>query len=130
MNTEWSLDILYKGLDDPAYEADIKIMTERLESLEKLVKKAPELPEKEMAEQLLTGMEQFMEVTFQLMHYVLLSQSADTGNGALLAQLNRLNQLLAQYTPMESAAKKCLANIENVERLAEESEIVKAYTFY
>lgn len=130
MNTEWSLDILYKGLDDPAYEADIKIMTERLESLEKLVKKAPELPEKEMAEQLLTGMEQFMEVTFQLMHYVLLSQSVDTGNGALLAQLNRLNQLLAQYTPVESAAKKCLANIENVERLAEESEIVKAYTFY
>lgn len=129
MNTEWSLDILYKGLDDPAYEADIKIMTERLESLEKLVKKAPELPEKEMAEQLLTGMEQFMEVTFQLMHYVLLSQSVDTGNGALLAQLNRLNQLLAQYTPVESAAKKCLANIENVERLAEESEIVKAYTF-
>lgn len=129
MNTEWSLDILYKGLDDPAYEADIKIMTERLESLEKLVKKASELPEKEMAEQLLTGMEQFMEVTFQLMHYVLLSQSVDTGNGALLAQLNRLNQLLAQYTPVESAAKKCLANIENVERLAEESEIVKAYTF-
>lgn len=129
MNTEWSLDILYKGLDDPAYEADIKIMTERLESLEKLVKKAPELPEKEMAEQLLTGMEQFMEVTFQLMHYVLLSQSVDTGNGALLAQLNRLNQLLAQYTPVESAAKKCLANIENVERLAEESEIVKDYTF-
>lgn len=129
MNTEWSLDILYKGLDDPAYEADIKIMTERLESLEKLVKKAPGLPEKEMAEQLLTGMEQFMEVTFQLMHYVLLSQSVDTGNGALLAQLNRLNQLLAQYTPVESAAKKCLANIENVERLAEESEIVKAYTF-
>ncbi len=129
MNTEWSLDILYKGLDDPAYEADVKVMKERLESLRELVKKAPELPEREMAEQLLKGMEQFMEVTFRLMHYVLLSQSADTENGALLAQLNRLNQLLAQYTPVESAAKKCLAKIENVERLAEESEIVKAYTF-
>ena len=65
MNTEWSLDILYKGLDDPAYEADVKVMKERLESLRELVKKAPELPEREMAEQLLKGMEQFMEILRQ-----------------------------------------------------------------
>jgi len=129
MNTEWSLDILYKGLDDPDYEADVKTMEERLEDLKERVKKAPELPEKEMAEQLLTGMEQFMEVTAKLMHFVLLSRAVDTGNGALMAQLNRLNQLLAQYTPVEAAAQKHLAKIENVDRLAQESEIVKEYTF-
>lgn len=129
MNTEWSLDILYKGLDDPAYEEDIKTVTEKIESLKALVKKAADMPEKEMAEQILTEMEQFMEVMYHLMDYVMLSQSVDTENGALMAQVNRLNQLCALYTPVESAAKKCLAKIENVEQLAEESEIVKAYTF-
>ena len=24
MKTEWNLEVLYKGLDDPAYEADMK----------------------------------------------------------------------------------------------------------
>ena len=130
MNTEWSLDILYKGLDDPAYEEDIKTVTEKIESLKALVKKAADMSEKEMAEQILTEMEQFMEVMYHLMDYVMLSQSVDTENGALMAQVNRLNQLCALYTPVESAARKCLAKIENVEQLAEESEIVKAYTFF
>lgn len=130
MNTEWSLDILYKGLDDPAYEEDIKTVTAKIESLKALVKKAADMSEKEMAEQILTEMEQFMEVMYHLMDYVMLSQSVDTENGALMAQVNRLNQLCALYTPVESAARKCLAKIENVEQLAEESEIVKAYTFF
>lgn len=129
MNTEWSLDILYKGLDDPAYEADIKAATEKMEHIKELVKKASDMTEKEMAEQLLTGMEQFWETIAKLMGYVLLSQSVDTENGELMAQVNRLNQLYAQYTPVESAAKKCLAKIENIDMLGEESDVIKAYTF-
>lgn len=129
MNTEWSLDILYKGLDDPAYEADIKTMTEKMERVKELVKKASDMAEKDMAEQLLTEMEQFMEITVKLTNYVFLGQAADTENGELMAQVNRLSKLLAQYMPVESAAKKCLAKIENIEQLAEESEVVKAYTF-
>lgn len=129
MNTEWSLDVLYKGLDDPAYEEDIKIASKKIESLKNLVKKASDMSEKEMTEQILSEMEQFMEVMRRLMDYVMLSQSVDTENGALMAQVNRLNQLCALYTPVESAAKKCLAKVENVEQLAGESEIVKAYTF-
>lgn len=129
MNTEWSLDILYKGLDDSAYEADIKTMTEKMERVKELVKKASDMAEKDMAEQLLTEMEQFMEITVKLTNYVFLGQAADTENGELMAQVNRLSKLLAQYMPVESAAKKCLAKIENIEQLAEESEVVKAYTF-
>ncbi|MDD6306497.1 MAG: M3 family oligoendopeptidase [Clostridiales bacterium] len=130
MTTEWSLDVLYKGLDDPAYEEDIKIAAKKIEGLKTLVKKASGMQQREMAEQILTEMEQFIEVVYRLMDYVLLSQSVDTENGALMAQVNRLNQLLASYTPVESAARKCLAEIENVEQLAGESEVVKDYIFF
>ena len=130
MTTEWSLDVLYKGLDDPAYEEDIKIAEKKIEGLKTLVKKASGMQQREMAEQILTEMEQFIEVVYRLMDYVLLSQSVDTENGALMAQVNRLNQLLASYTPVESAARKCLAEIENVEQLAGESEVVKDYIFF
>ena len=130
MTTEWSLDVLYKGLDDPAYEEDIKIAAKKIEGLKTLVKKASGMQQREMAEQILTEMEQFIEVVYRLMDYVLLSQSVDTENGALMAQVNRLNQLLASYTPVESAARKCLAEIENVEQLAGKSEVVKDYIFF
>ena len=130
MTTEWSLDVLYKGLDDPAYEEDIKIAAKKIQGLKTLVKKASGMHQREMAEQILTEMEQFIEVVYRLMDYVLLSQSVETENGALMAQVNRLNQLLASYTPVESAARKCLAEIENVEQLAGESEVVKDYIFF
>ena len=33
MNTEWSLDGIYKGLDDPAYEADFQTVEKKVQEL-------------------------------------------------------------------------------------------------
>lgn len=37
LKTEWSLDVLYKGLDDPTYEQDMQGLSEQMEQLKKLV---------------------------------------------------------------------------------------------
>lgn len=129
MNTEWSLDILYQGLGDPAYESDIRLVAEKIENARELVKQAPDMAEREAAEQILTEMEQIEEIAGRLMGYVQLSQSVDTENGEWMAQINRLNQLFAVYIPVESAAKKWLAELGDIKQLAEESELIKTYQF-
>ena len=58
MNTEWNLDILYKGLDDPAYEEDINKFQQVSTEMVELVKSAQELPMKERAEKILYKMEE------------------------------------------------------------------------
>ena len=59
--------------------------------------------------------------------YVELCQSVDTENGALMAQVNRIMKVLSAFSPLESAAMKLLATIDDVDTLANKSEVVKEY---
>ena len=36
MNGEWSLEVLYKGYDDPAFEEDLKHLDERTVQIQEL----------------------------------------------------------------------------------------------
>lgn len=129
MKTEWSLDVLYKGLEDPAYEQDVKLLCEQMNQLKELIKKE-ELSVKEQTEQILETMEAVMLIAYRLEYYVGLAQSVDTENGALMAQANRLSRILAEYTPIETAARKCLLRIKDVDALAEESALVRRNSFF
>lgn len=132
MKTEWSLDILYKGLDDPAYEADIKKLADAVAAMKETVSgvcaKEGE-PETADVERTLTAMEQVLQPAIRLLDYLQLSQSVNTEDGNLMAQINRVMQYVTQFSPLESAAKKYFAQIRDVDAMAENSEIVKAYTF-
>ena len=50
MKTEWNLDILYKGLDDPAYEEDIRKFQSTADEMVELVATVKELPIKVRSE--------------------------------------------------------------------------------
>ena len=42
MNYEWALDPIYKGLEDPAYAADVKTLEDAVSNFAKLVADAKE----------------------------------------------------------------------------------------
>jgi oligoendopeptidase F len=130
MNKEWSLDEIYKGLEDPAYEADLSRLEHIIGELDALVKKAAEMEEKEKTEKLLLALEDFTELTYKISLYLGLRQSVDTENGALMAQQARLRKLLAQAAGATSAASKILAEISDVDSLAKRSELAAYYSFY
>lgn len=129
MNTEWNLDGLYKGIDDPAYEADIKALEQKVEELSSCLKTAEEKGWKEKAEGLLALMEESQRIFYQLMLYLDLRQSVNTEDGDIMAQSSRVMKLYAKMKPAEAAMNKILAEIPDVDALAEESEIVRAYVF-
>lgn len=129
LKTEWSLDVLYKGLDDPAYEQDMQGLSEQMEQLKKLVAEEG-LSEKDKTEQILKAMETFTQIATRLENYVGLAQSVDTENGELMAQINRLNRIFSAYSPVETAARKCLTQIKDLDALAKESDIVRDNLFF
>lgn len=129
MNTEWNLDGLYKGIDDPAYEADIKTLEQKVEEFSVCLKTAEEKSWKEKAEGLLAPMEEIQRLLYQLILYLDLRQSVNTEDGDIMAQSSRVMKLYAKMKPAEAAMNKVLAGIPDVDALAEESEIVRAYVF-
>ena len=129
MKTEWNLKVIYNGLEDPAYEADVKDFEEAVAETEKVIENVKAMGEKERVETLLLQEEKIHDFYMKLMGYVELSQSVDTSDGNLMAQSSRLQKIYSSYAPYQTAIKKMYANVEDMDKLLEESELAKEYAF-
>lgn len=130
MNTEWSLDEIYKGIDDPAYEADIQRAEQKIEELSTLLNNLEDKCWRDKAEGLLGLLEELTALIYKTAVYLELRQSVNTEDGDIMAQHSRVMRIYAKLSPLEAAAQKVLAEIPDVDALAAESEIVHANVFY
>lgn len=130
MNTEWSLDEIYKGIDDPAYEADIQMVEQKIEELSTLLNNLEDKSWRDKAEGLLRLLEELTALIYKTAVYLELRQSVNTEDGDIMAQHSRVMRIYAKLSPLEAAAQKVLAEIPDVDALAAESEIVRANVFY
>ncbi len=127
MNTEWALEPIYKGIDDQAYQADMKSLEELVEAYGKAVAEATD---PEAAAEILLLLEEELNFKVQKLGlYLSLRQSVNAEDGEAIAQENKLMKLVSAAAPFAAAAEKLLAKINDVDALAEKSEVVKAYTF-
>ena len=130
MNTVWSLDPIYKGLDDPAYEADVQASEQLVKEYAEVVSAAQKAENVEDYIEKLLLLEEEMSLKLYSLHlYLMLRQSVDQENGEVMAQSNRVNKILASSAPSSAAAEKIYAQITDIDALAAKSEVVKAYTF-
>ena len=127
MKTEWALDPIYKGLDDPAYEADMQAVEKLIAEFAKAVKEAGAA--EECTEKLLLLEEELVLKISRLGLYLSLRQSVEAENGEVMAQDSRLMKMYSQLMPFTAAADKIFAKIEDIDALAKTSEVVKEYTF-
>ena len=130
MTTEWSLDELYKGFDDPAYGKDVAELTAQIDALATLIADAGGMQEKERTEKVLAAQSGIAQLFYQLSLYVELRQSVNTEDGTVMAENAKLMKLQAKIAPLEAAAGKLLAGIRDVDALAKESGLVREHTFY
>lgn len=129
MNTEWSLKEIYTGMDDEAYQADMKRAEQEISNLETLVKNGGNVQDTAFVEQILLAMEHYTQVIYKLSLYLELRQAVNTEDGEVMAQINRVQRLEARISPTYAAAQKLLAGVGDIEKMAGESEVVAAYTF-
>ena len=111
MTTEWSLDELYKGFDDPAYGKDVAELTAQIDALATLLADAGRMQEKERTEKVLAAQSGIAQLFYQLSLYVELRQSVNTEDGTVMAENAKLMKLQAKIAPLEAAAGKLLAGI-------------------
>jgi len=129
MKTVWNLSVIYQGLDDPAYEADVKAFEKAVGETAQVIESAKSLGEQAKVETLLLQEEKVNDLYIKLMGYIELSQSVDTSNGDLMAQDSRLQKIYSEFAPYETAIKKIYAGIEDLEKVLDESKIAKEYAF-
>lgn len=127
MKTEWNLEVLYKGLDDPVYEADMKRYEEVQKEFVELYESVKDRKPEEVAEALLLKQEETSHLLRKLSEYISLRQAVETENGDLMAQMNRLVRIYNNAVGTFLAAEQFVAKMEDVDAAAEKSEVVAEY---
>lgn len=129
MKTEWNLEVLYKGLDDPAYEADMKMFEAVVEDYVASVEAAKGKKAEDVLESLILKHEELAQLTYKLQSYLALRQAVETENGDLMAQLNRLMRTYNKGCGAEIAEQKLFVQIEDLDGFAKNNEVIEAYHF-
>ncbi len=130
MNTEWSLDVLYKGYDDPAYQQDLEKLDTLINKLHTFADNLGKNPDKDTVIEYITLTEEFSLLITKIYSYTELRESTDTTNSETTSYLNRI-QLKISATSKDSAKiDKYIANIANLDEIVASDESLKEYTFY
>ena len=129
MNEVWNLDPIYKGFDDPAFEADVAKAKELIGQYTDFM---AALGEKDPADGL-HGAIELEEVISQLIgklaSYASLRQSTNTRDPEATSQLGRLMAMYSALAAPEAAFKDWASKLPNLMELVEQDELLKEYRF-
>lgn len=130
MNEVWNLDPLYKGFDDPAFDADMDRLKELVAQINEF---ASSLPKAEPLEGLREGvrlMEELTQRIERLGEYASLRQSADTRNTECGSRLGQVMQQASACAGADAAFREWAAKLPNLDELLEKDDVLKAYSYF
>ena len=93
MMNEWSLDVLYKGLDDPAYANDMETLQKTLTEMNDFVDSMSHENEKETLVHIIELQERLLLSAYKLSEYLSLRQSTNTKDADIASELEKVMQL-------------------------------------
>ncbi len=129
MNEFWNLDPIYKGFDDPAFEADMQAMKA---SADEIAAFTAGLEEMDPAQGLRRGIElqeQFDKLVNKLAEYASLRQSANTKDPVAGSALGRVMAIYSGVAAPLAAFESWASKLPNLMELVEADESLRDYRF-
>ncbi|MFU0827119.1 MAG: Oligoendopeptidase F [Lachnoclostridium sp.] len=130
MNSEWSLDILYKGYQDEAFQTDLKKIQELIRTIKEYTANLSGYSEEEAVPALISFLEQYSLLFTKLYFYVNLRQSTNTTDSETTAILGKLEELDSKISKEFSIIKKYLAKAKKLDQMIESDPKLKEYKFF
>ena len=129
MNEVWNLDPIYKGFDDPAFEADMAALKNEVAAINAFAEKLPGMTALEGLTEGVALQEKFAELVGKLAGYASLRQAADTRDPNAGSQMGRVMALYSGVAAPFAAFKDWASKLPDLMELVENDENLKAYTF-
>ena len=129
MNEVWNLDPIYKGFDDPAYEADLSVAKEKLAQFTAFTATLSQADPGAALRQGIDMEEELAELAGKLGLYASLRQSGNTRDPEAASQLGRLMAVYSGMAAPEAAFKDWASKLPNLMELVEADEKLKDYRF-
>ena len=130
MYNEWSLDALYKGIDDPRLAADMAQLEDVIAAYKQ---RAASLTGEDPRAELRAVIDLAEEMTVllrRLVGYFSLRKSANSSDSEGAAYSTKLNMLMAGTTKESVMFEKYVGRIENLDEVIAGDEVLREYGFY
>lgn len=129
MNERWNLDVIYKGFDDPKFEADLKKFGEIVKDFGEFTKNLDTMEPKTALRRGIEQMEGINALGMKLGEYASLRQSADTKDNAAGSNMGRVMAVFSQVAGSDAAFRQFAAKLPNLEELVAGDDLLREYTF-
>lgn len=126
---KWSLDVLYKGFDDPQIEKDFEILSSYCDELNKLAADLSSDNREETIVKALKLNENIDYYIYKLYSFASLVQSTDTTNPDCNKMIERVIKLMNTTTIAGTLIKKYVAATENLQELICNNEFLNQYDY-
>ena len=130
MNAVWNLDPIYKGFDDPAFEADMNALKDAVAKINAFADTLAQIEPLTGLKQGIALQEQFADLVGKLAGYASLRQSADTKNPEAGSQMGRVMALYSGVAAPFAAFKDWATKLPDLMELVKGDEDLQVYTFY
>lgn len=124
----WSLDVLYKGYDDPNFKEDLALAKEKIKAIQDF---ATTMQHDEEEETLTAALKKLEELTLlqYSFEYIGLRQAANTTDTETVTQMSRIMQLFSGLTKPVAMINRYISQIEDLEALIENNNFLKQYAY-
>ncbi len=129
MNEFWNLDPIYKGFDDPAFEADMAALKEEVANITAFAAGLSTLEPIDGLRRGIALQERFGELVGKLAGYASLRQAANTMDPAAGSQMGRVMGLYSGVAAPFAAFKEWATKLPNLMELVESDEYLRDYRF-
>ena len=129
MNERWDLTGMYRGFEDPAFEADLQKFQEIVKDFGAFTGKLGELDPQEALKTGFSYMESMRETGEKLMVYAALRQSADTKDPAAGSNLGRILAVDSQSAGPQAAFSHFMAELPDLDARMEKDPVLREYRF-
>lgn len=128
-NYEWSLDVLYKDFDDPKFEADMKKVDEKIAEMNEFAANLGSMSNKDTLLNYVRISEETMQLVSDLFGFAGLRSSTNARDNEANSAIGRLMGKLSATAKAETAVKKFIAQMEDLDALIESEPVLKDYEF-
>lgn len=129
MNYEWSLDVLYKGYDDPKFAEDSAKLDEAIARTNRFADEITSMPPREaLLEYIKQGEEDELLIS-RLFSFASLRTSANTKDVESASVSGRLMGKLSSTAKARTKIQKYISSIENLDEIIESDPILKEYEY-
>lgn len=130
MKDTWSLDILYKGYDDPAFQQDLQAFDESIHACNQLAESLDHNDEKQTLVSIIHALEAFKLLSYKLSAYVNLQQATNTTDPTTAAYIDKITKQSSNVSKANAKFNRYIASVENLETYIEEDAFLQEYAYF